>query len=247
MTDRRTGTSSQELLSSALRFHASSIFAESDEEADLYASDTPPDPPSLVRAIMGRVSEHAAANGVELGASGPSGAEGFAAVVTCALHSLHLSCHVAEALLAAHAAGGPELADALLELSPDEKEALLKWANAHMVLMHTFGPRAQLDALRGEHGYHFDALAANATIVGEHGMADEAYFTPLVSAARDGTRSREMARDRARLHEAYFTPLVSAAPPPRHAAPCRAMPRRATRATRATRRMHSPRCAYTML
>ena len=167
----------QELLSSSLRFHLSSIFAEAEGGADDAA------------AIKLRVLEQAAAHGIEVG---PNPSEGFAAVVSSAMHSFRGSAPIAAEVLAALPPADTDdgaasraltglMGTAVLDLAPEEKEGLLRWARAHVILMQVFGEAQQLERLRSvaDNAYHLTQLAGLAAHVQALGVADEAYFTPL--------------------------------------------------------------------
>lgn len=167
-----------ELLSSTLRFHLSSIFAE--EEGH-------PDP--LIASIRSRVNEHAAAHGFEVG-GGAKSEENFAAVVSQALRVYDVHAHLVEpgstsrvALTDAasmDAAKGGD-ASALLDLPSAEKDGLLMWAQSHSVLMQIFGSREVVAKLESanKNAHHFARLGYLADLVRELRMEDEAYFTPL--------------------------------------------------------------------
>ena len=164
----------QQLLSSSLRFHLASIFAE-EEGAD-------PDP--LLQAIQTRVHEHAAEHGYEL-AGGENAQESFAAVVSQALQVAKVHSELLEpgstSRAALDAAAAAPDAALLAELPSESRESLLLWAQAHAVLLDVFGPKEQLTLLRAQHSnaYHFERLAVLARLVGRLGLTDEAYFTPL--------------------------------------------------------------------
>ena len=87
----------------------------------------------------------------------------------------------ASPVVAALLAAGAGDATALLELEPEVKDGLLRWAQAQSVLLQIFGPRDQLVRLQRSHSNqrHFDQLAALAASVHTLEIRDEAYFAPL--------------------------------------------------------------------
>lgn len=162
-----------ELVSSSMRFHLASIFAEEEDVED-----------ELLRAILTRVRKHAAAHGFSLG-GGPDCDENF-------------SCHVTQALLIVHKAApllteGSAVRSALklatergdeaglIELSPEHKGMLLEWTQAHTILLQVFGVHEQVEQLRTvrDNSYHFGRLAHYASLVSQLSLADEAYLEPL--------------------------------------------------------------------
>ena len=73
-----------------------------------------------------------------------------------------------------------------LDLNPNpnpnpNQDDLLRWSQAHAVLLQIFGPREQVQRLQAAPGnaYHFAKLAHYAAAVTEQGLEDEAYFAPL--------------------------------------------------------------------
>ena len=172
-----------ELLSSSLRLHLSAVFSEEEESQA-------PDP--LLASIHERVREHAATYAFSV-PMGEDAAEHFAALVTYHLGQLKQYEHLTAAGSAARGAlagagadesgeeRGAAAAAALQEFPADEREALLKWAQAHSVLLQVFGASEPLTQLKAAplNVSHFGALSSLAGHVHDLGLKDEDYLAPL--------------------------------------------------------------------
>ena len=64
----------------------------------------------------------------------------------------------------------------MLDLEPEEKEGMLRWARAHVLLMQVFGQQQQMQTLHEHHdnAYHFTRLAELAVHVDALSLSDEA-------------------------------------------------------------------------
>ena len=162
-----------ELVSSSMRFHLASIFAEEEDVED-----------ELLRAILTRVRKHAAAHGFSVG-GGPDCDENFSCSVTQALLIVKKAAPLLTQGSAVHSAlklateRGDEAG--LIELSPEHKDMLLEWTQAHTILLQVFGAHEQVEQLRTvrDNSYHFGRLAHYASLVSQLSLADEAYLEPL--------------------------------------------------------------------
>ena len=188
-----------ELLSSSVRLHLSAVLSE-EEGAETV------DP--HLQAIHQRVLELAALHSFNSAQTGEDSAEHFGALVTYCLKDLHEHASllaegtaVRASLLALHEkkakavteygaeaaeiaiAAEDEEAAPLRDLTTEQKEGLLSWAQAQMILEQVFGqyePSIETVMAAPLNRAHFErlrTLAAHVPVLGA--SADEAYLTPL--------------------------------------------------------------------